>query len=80
MGRLTYRDKSGTAYTKIPEGLNFVEEGEMIINAIQKLAYYEDLEEFALQQCEQCKVDGYYAEWGDCDGCGCLLLLREEKL
>ena len=39
MERLTYRDKKGKAYTKIQTGLTFIEEGEMVINDIHKLAY-----------------------------------------
>jgi hypothetical protein len=45
MSRLTYRDASGKAYVKTPQNLTFVQEGERVIEAIQKLAEYEDAEE-----------------------------------
>lgn len=80
MERLTYRDETGKAYTKIPSGLTFIQEGELIIKAIQKLAHYEDLEDMAIEECKKCKETGHYAEWGDCGECGHTLLLREDEL
>ena len=44
--------------------------GVQIHDCIVKLAHYEDLEEMVEESCKKCKVDGYYAEWGNCDECG----------
>lgn len=53
MKRLTYRDKNGIADLKMT---NLKDSCEYCINAIEKLAYYEDLEELGYKMANIDKV------------------------